>query len=150
MTADNRSLPLVLARVWHDGTISLGTGLSCFVDHSICGSETICLVRECPLQTVSDRAIGHATGTMAPWTGGLILSMRTTGACDDRSVSAELASRESGRSFVTLSCKVLWILPPVRSKSYFSRVIRKTVLASFSNSFQESKLFSFQRAKRLL
>jgi len=46
-------------------TISLGTGLSCFADHSICSSEIICLVRECPLQTVSDRAIGHATGTMS-------------------------------------------------------------------------------------
>src|SRR6516165_2138580 len=48
-------------------TISLGTGLSCFADHSICSSETICLVRESPLQTVLDRAIGHATGTMNRW-----------------------------------------------------------------------------------
>ena len=46
-------------------TISLGTGLSCFTDHGICSSETICLAHECPLQAVSDRAIGHATGTMA-------------------------------------------------------------------------------------
>jgi hypothetical protein len=44
-------------------TISLGTGLSYFSDHSICSSETICLVRGCPLQTASDRAVGHATGT---------------------------------------------------------------------------------------
>jgi hypothetical protein len=33
-------------------TISLGTGLSCFPDHTISSSETIYLVRECPLQTV--------------------------------------------------------------------------------------------------
>jgi hypothetical protein len=33
-------------------TISLGTGLSCVADHSICTSETIYLVRECPLQIV--------------------------------------------------------------------------------------------------
>jgi hypothetical protein len=46
-------------------TISLGTGLSCLADHSICSSETICVDRECPLQTVSDRPIGHATGTSA-------------------------------------------------------------------------------------
>jgi hypothetical protein len=46
-------------------TISLGSGLSCFADHSICSSETIWLVRECPLQTVSTRGIGHATGTPA-------------------------------------------------------------------------------------
>jgi hypothetical protein len=44
-------------------TISLGTGLSCLADHSICSSETICVVRECPLQTVSGRPIGHVTGT---------------------------------------------------------------------------------------
>ena len=48
-------------------TISLGTGLSCFADHSICSSKAICLARECPLQTVSDRAIGHATGTPPDW-----------------------------------------------------------------------------------
>ena len=42
-------------------TISLGTGLSCFPDHSICSSKAICPVRECPLKTVSDRAIGHAS-----------------------------------------------------------------------------------------
>jgi hypothetical protein len=46
-------------------TISLGTGLSCLADHSICSSETICVVRECPLQTVSGRPIGHATSTSA-------------------------------------------------------------------------------------
>ena len=34
-------------------TISLGTGLSCFPDHSICSSKAICPVRECPLKTVS-------------------------------------------------------------------------------------------------
>jgi hypothetical protein len=51
-------------------TISLGTGLSCIADHSICSSEPICLVRECPLQTVSDRAIGHATGTTCLATSG--------------------------------------------------------------------------------
>jgi hypothetical protein len=44
-------------------TISLGTGLSCLADHSICSSETICVARECPLQTISDRPTGHATGT---------------------------------------------------------------------------------------
>jgi hypothetical protein len=48
-------------------TISLGTGLSCFADHGICSSETIYIVRECPLQTVSDRPIGHATGTSPDW-----------------------------------------------------------------------------------
>jgi hypothetical protein len=41
----------------------LGTGLSCLADHNICSSEPIRLVRERPLQTASDRAIGHATGT---------------------------------------------------------------------------------------
>jgi hypothetical protein len=46
-------------------TISLGTGLSCFADHIICISERIRLVRECPLRTASDCAIGHATGTLA-------------------------------------------------------------------------------------
>ena len=29
--------------------------MSCLADHSICSSETIYVVRECPLQTVSDR-----------------------------------------------------------------------------------------------
>jgi hypothetical protein len=53
-------------RTW---TTSLGTGLSCFADHSICSSDTICLVRECPLHTVSDRAVEHATGTPALTTG---------------------------------------------------------------------------------
>ena len=46
-------------------TISLGTGLSYSVNHNICRSAAICAVRECPLQTVSDRTIGHATGTLA-------------------------------------------------------------------------------------
>jgi len=54
------------------GTISLGTGLSCLADHSICSSETICVDRECPLQTVSDRPIGHATGT-SPWSAAALL-----------------------------------------------------------------------------
>jgi hypothetical protein len=39
-------------RVIANWTISLGTGLSCFADHSVCSSEIICLVRECPPQTV--------------------------------------------------------------------------------------------------
>jgi hypothetical protein len=51
-------------RVIANWTISLGTGLSCFADHSVCSSEIICLVRECPPQTASDRAIGHVTGTL--------------------------------------------------------------------------------------
>ena len=53
--------PQAHQRLW---TISLGTGLSCFADHSISISETIFLVRECPLPTVSDRTIGHATCTL--------------------------------------------------------------------------------------
>jgi hypothetical protein len=69
-TCLDHSLPGQLVHVWSAGsqlrrTISLGTGLSCFPDHSICSSEAICLVRECPPQTISDRAIGHATGTPA-------------------------------------------------------------------------------------
>jgi hypothetical protein len=54
----------------HTRTISLGTGLSRFADHSICSSEAVYLARECPLQTVSDRAIGHVAGTT--------LGLRTT------------------------------------------------------------------------
>jgi hypothetical protein len=41
-------------------------GLSRFADHSIRSSEAIRLVRECPLKTALDRAIGHATGTVSP------------------------------------------------------------------------------------
>lgn len=40
-------------------TITLGTGLSCSADYRICRSETICLVRQCPPQTVSYRLNGH-------------------------------------------------------------------------------------------
>ena len=50
-------------------TISLGTSLSCFADHSVCSSEPYSPVRECPLRTVSDRGIGHATGTPTLTTG---------------------------------------------------------------------------------
>ena len=50
--------PQAHQRLW---TIRLGTGSSCFADQIISISETIFLVRECPLQTVSDRTIGHAT-----------------------------------------------------------------------------------------
>lgn len=57
--------PRLVRRFADPPTISLGTGLSCFPYHSICSSEAICLVRECPLQTVSDRAVGHGTGTPA-------------------------------------------------------------------------------------
>jgi hypothetical protein len=57
------------ALFWHVAgtgrTISLGTGLSRFADQTICSSGPIRLVRECPLQTASDRAIGHATGTVS-------------------------------------------------------------------------------------
>jgi len=36
-----------------------------------CSSEAICLVRECLLQTVSDRAVGHATARQhSPRVGG--------------------------------------------------------------------------------
>jgi hypothetical protein len=56
-----------LVHVWsadsQPRTISLGTGLSCYANHSICSPEAIYLVRECPPQTASDHAIGHATGT---------------------------------------------------------------------------------------
>jgi hypothetical protein len=40
-------------------------GLSCLACYGISSSEDICLVRECPPQTVPDRAIGHAAGTLA-------------------------------------------------------------------------------------
>jgi hypothetical protein len=60
----------LLVHVWSADspprTISLGTGLSRFADHTICSSGPIRLVRECPPQTASDRAIGHATGTVSP------------------------------------------------------------------------------------
>jgi hypothetical protein len=57
--------PRLVCRAASVGTISLGTGLSYLADHSICSSEAIYLVRECPLQTGLDRVIGHATGTLA-------------------------------------------------------------------------------------
>jgi hypothetical protein len=52
-----------LDRLRQRRTISLGTSLSCLPDHSICSSAAIFAVRECPLRTFSDRAIGHARGT---------------------------------------------------------------------------------------
>jgi len=84
-------------QAWVDSGLSAWE-LAChaFLTTIFAAQRAIFLVRECPLQTVSDRAIGYATARCIGGPSGLTLSMRTTGAYDKRTTSA--ASKRCPRS----------------------------------------------------